>query len=762
MAGMTVAEKPKPESAIKPFDKPAGGLSALASSILCLREQGIIGKGTRTLLRSNQPEGFDCPGCAWPDRNPHSTFEFCENGVKAVAAEATARRVTPEFFAAHTVSELAQWPEHDLEAQGRLTTPMRWHAESDRYQPVCWDEAFALIGRELRALGDPDRALFYTSGRTSNEAAFLYQLFVRQFGSNNLPDCSNMCHEPTSQAMPEQIGVGKGTVTLDDFERTQAIFIFGQNPGSNHPRMLTELRQAARRGCPIVVFNPLRERGLERFVSPQHPLELVRGRGTPLASHYYTLRIGGDLAAVTGLIKAVLEAGAQDEDFIAEHCAGFADLARTVADVSWSTIEQGSGLERAHLEQAAQIYIQSPASIICWGMGITQHPRSVATIQSLVNLLLLRGNMGRPGAGACPVRGHSNVQGDRTMGICERPAPEFLDRLGAEFNFQPPRAPGLDTVGAIQAMADTPGMVFFALGGNFAAATPDTAKTHAALRNCALTVQVSTKLNRSHLVHGRQALILPCLGRTEMDRQANGRQAVTVEDSMSMVHLSAGMNTPASSELLSEPAIIARLAKATLPDSTVDWLGLVESYDRIRERIGRVVEGFDDFNRRVRVPGGFHLRNAARERDWRPVGGRARFKAHAPDPLPAHQSSAAGLLTLTTVRSHDQYNTTIYGMRDRYRGIAGERRVLFISAADLQRLDLPAGTWVDVVSVWHDGERVAPRFLLVEYEIPTGCVAAYFPETNVLVPLDHHEQRSRTPASKAIPVRLRPISAVAP
>lgn len=759
MTAMKAREKPGVTSPLKPFDKPAGGISALASSIQCLREQGIIGKGTRTLLRSNQPEGFDCPGCAWPDRNPHSTFQFCENGVKAVAAEATARRVTADFFADHTVSELASWSDQELEAQGRLTEPMRWDAGSDRYLPISWDGAFELIANQLHALGDPDRALFYTSGRTSNEAAFLYQLFVRQFGTNNLPDCSNMCHEPTSLAMPEQIGVGKGTVTLEDFERSQAIFIFGQNPGSNHPRMLAELRQAARRGCPIVVFNPLRERGLERFVSPQHPIELAGGRGTVLASHYYTLKIGGDLAAVTGLIKAVLAAGVQDEDFIAEHCSGFGELAQTVEAVSWADIEQGSGLSRSQLEEAASIYARSPATIICWGMGITQHTRSVATIQSLVNLLLLRGNIGRPGAGACPVRGHSNVQGDRTMGICERPDPAFLARLGAEFGFQPPHRPGLDTVAAIQAMLDDPGRVFFAMGGNFGAATPDTARTHAALRNCALTVQVSTKLNRSHLVHGRQALILPCLGRTEMDRQTAGRQAVTVEDSMSMVHLSAGMNEPASAHLLSEPAIIARLAVATLTDTTVDWPGLVADYDRIRERISRVVEGFEDFNRRVRVPGGFHLRNAARERDWRRTGGRARFRPHVPDPVPDLGSDASDLLTLTTVRSHDQYNTTVYGMRDRYRGIDGERRVLFISAADLASRGLSAGERVDLVSVWHDGERIAPGFLLVAYDIPMGCVAAYFPETNVLVPLDHHEQRSRTPASKAIPIRLRPAVA---
>jgi molybdopterin-dependent oxidoreductase alpha subunit len=736
------------------YDKAAGGMDALASSVRALRRQGILGKGARTLLRANQPHGFDCPGCAWPDRNPHSTFQFCENGVKAVAAEATARRVGADFFAAHTVGELAGWSDMALEEQGRLTEPMRYDAGSDRYLPLSWDDAFALIARELQALDDPDRAIFYTSGRTSNEAAFLYQLFVRQFGTNNFPDCSNMCHEPTSQAMPEQIGVGKGTVTLADFEQAQAIFIFGQNPGTNHPRMLGELREAARRGCRIVVFNPLRERGLERFADPKHPVELLTGKGTALASHYYTLRVGGDLAAVNGLIKAVLEAGAEDRQFIHEHCRDFEQLADAVSAMSWRDIEQGSGLTEAELREAAQVYIDSPATIVCWGMGITQHRRSVATIQSLVNLLLLRGNIGRPGAGACPVRGHSNVQGDRTMGINEKPAAAFLDRLGSEFGFEPPHRHGHDTIAAIEAMAADPGTVFIAMGGNFAAATPDSARTQAALRNCALTVQISTKLNRSHVVHGREALILPCLGRTEIDMQAGGMQAVTVEDSMSMVHRSAGMNPPASPYLLSEPVIVARMAAATLPDSRVPWLWLVEDYDRIREHIGHVVAGFEDFNARVCAPGGFHLRNAARERDWSGIGGRARFIVHALDPADASMP-APDLLTLTTIRSHDQYNTTVYGLRDRYRGIDGERRVLFIAAADLARLDLVAGQQVDIVSVWDDGERVAPSFKLVEYDIPAGCVAAYYPETNVLVPLGHHADRARTPASKSIPVRLR-------
>jgi molybdopterin-dependent oxidoreductase alpha subunit len=744
-------------SRIGRYDKPAGGWDALLSSLQHLREQDVVAKGSRTLLRANQPQGFDCPGCAWPDRNHHSSFEFCENGVKAVAAEATARRIGADFFAQHTVTDLAARDDQWLEAQGRLTEPLRFDAASDRYVPIAWDDAFALVARHLNAQSSPHRALFYTSGRASNEAAFLYQLFVREFGTNNLPDCSNLCHEPSGVAMIEQIGVGKGTVTLDDFEQCDAIFIFGQNPGTNHPRMLGELRTAAKRGCRIVAVNPLRERGLERFANPQSPREMLTGGSTAIATHYYTPRIGGDLAFLAGLMKGVLARGAEDREFIAAHASGFEALRASLDATGWSGIEADSGLTRAQIEEACEVYCASRATIFCWGMGITQHTRSVATIQMLVNALLLRGNIGRPGAGPCPVRGHSNVQGDRTMGIYEKPSVAFLDRLRDVFGFEPPREDGHDVVGAIGAMERDEIDVFFALGGNFAAASPDSRRTQSALRRCALTVHVATKLNRSHLVRGREALILPCLGRTEIDVQAGGPQGVTVEDSMSMVHISTGMNAPASGELLSEPAIVARLAHATLPGSRVDWLQLVGHYDRIRDRIAQVVDGFDRFNERVRVPGGFHLRNAAREREWRTADGRARLLPH-----PLHGAALdPALLQLMTVRSHDQYNTTVYGLDDRYRGVNGERRPLFIAAGDLNRLGLRAGERVDLVSVWHDGERVAEDFLLVEYAIPEGCVASYFPETNALVPLDHHAERARTPASKSIPVRLRRREVVA-
>lgn len=737
---------------IKPYDKPAGGWDSLKRSWAALRAEGVLMIGAGTMLRTNQSDGFDCPGCAWPDRNPKSSFEFCENGVKAVAAEITARRLTPEFFATHTVSALAAHDDRWLEAQGRLTSPMRYDAATDHYVPVDWDAAFALIAETLQSLESPDQALFYTSGRTSNEAAFLYQLFVREFGTNNLPDCSNLCHEASGVALIEQIGSGKGSVLLEDFEQAEAIFIFGQNPGTNHPRMLGELRTAARRGCRIVVFNPLRERGLERFSHPQSARDMLLGGSTEIATRYYQPRIGGDLAAVLGMIKALLELGVSDPLFIDRHTAGFAAFQTEVQAASWDRISAESGLSEAQIREAAAIYAESQRSIFCWGMGITQHRRSVATIQMLMNLLLLKGNIGKPGAGPCPVRGHSNVQGDRTMGINEKPDAALLDRLAAEFDFSPPRAPGLDVVGAIAALESGQAKVLFALGGNFAAATPDTERTARALRACRLTVQVSTKLNRSHLVHGQQALILPCLGRSEIDQQAAGPQAVSVEDSMSMVHLSAGMKAPASTQLLSEPAIVARLAAATLPSSKTPWRSLIEDYDRIRERIARVIPGFENFNARVRVPGGFHLWHPGRERQFPTPSGRATFFFH---PLAAAAPpTATKLLQLMTLRSHDQYNTTIYGLDDRYRGVRGLRRVCFISAEDLQHGGFNAGELVDIISVWHDGERTVSGFTLIAYAIPVGCIASYFPEANALVPLDCVAERAGTPAAKSIPVRL--------
>jgi molybdopterin-dependent oxidoreductase alpha subunit len=765
---------------IEVYKRPAGGWGALRSVAQQLVRQRIAFKGARTLLSANQPDGFDCPGCAWPDRDHTSTFEFCENGVKAVAAEATASRATPEVIGAHTVAWLAAQSDFFLEDMGRLTHPLVYDAPTDRYRPIAWDDAFALIARELRALPDPDQAVFYTSGRTSNEAAFLYQLFVRAYGANNFPDCSNMCHEPSGAGMRESIGVGKGTVTLHDFEHADAILVFGQNPGTNHPRMLGELRAASRRGARVVSFNPLRERGLERFADPQDPVEMATGGSTRISSHYFQVKVGGDLALLKGLCKQVFELDdaarregrprVLDLDFIARHTEGFEAFEADVRAEPWERIVAESGLSKDHLLEAARVYAQAGRVIACWGMGITQHPHAVGTVQMIVNLLLMRGHVGREGAGPCPVRGHSNVQGDRTMGIVERPGAAFLDRLEQVFGIPMPRRDGHDVLGAIDAMLDGRARVFFAMGGNFAAATPDTAATWRALRSCELTVHVATKFNRSHVVHGRQALVLPCLGRTEIDRQAGGPQQVTVEDSMSMVHLSGGLNEPASKHLLSEPAIVARLAEATLPGSPVPWGHLVEDYARIRDRIEAVFDDFHGFNRRVAVPGGFRLRNTASERVWATPSGRAVFKAHAvPVDTPVHrahrsareQGGRTTVFTLTTLRSHDQYNTTVYGMDDRYRGVHGHRRVVFIHPDDLKALGMRAGDRVDITSLFGDGTpRRAENFLLVEYDIPRGCLASYYPETNTLVSRASFAIGARTPSSKSVPVMLEPARAV--
>lgn len=742
------------------YGGPAGGWGALKSVALHLMEQHIALKGARTLLAANQPDGFDCPGCAWPDRNDGSAFEFCENGAKAVAAEATARRATPQVFAQHTVSELSSWSDLDLEGLGRLTHPMAYDAGSDRYVAISWQEAFGTIGRTLRSLPDPDQAMFYTSGRASNEAAFLWQLFVRAYGTNNFPDCSNMCHEPSGVGLKRTVGVSKGTVSLEDFEHADAILSFGHNPGTNHPRMLGELRAAARRGARILAFNPLRERGLERFTDPQSPLEMATGGSTRIASHYFQLKVGGDLALLKGLCKRVIElddaavaAGRPrviDVAFVQAHTTGFDAFADDLRRQDWLALLDQSGLTREQIDAAADLYVSSERVIAAWGMGITQHRHGVVNVEMIAALLMLRGNLGKPGAGLCPVRGHSNVQGDRTMGIDENPDDAFLDRLEKVFGIKAPRRRGANTVQAIGAMHEGRARVFIGLGGNFAAATPDSELTAQALRRCELTVQVSTKLNRSHLVHGRQALVLPCLGRTELDLQGGRAQAVTVEDSMSMVHRSVGRNAPASGLLLSEPAIVAGMAEAALAESKVPWAWLVEDYDRIRDRIAEVFDDFSHFNQRVAAPGGFRLPNAVNERRWNTAQGKAKFFVH---PLPAERS-ASGVLRLTTIRSHDQYNTTVYGLNDRYRGVHGERRVVFIHPHDMASLGLSAGALVDIESLWEDERRRVKAFRLVPYDIPRGCVAAYYPETNPLVPLQSVAALAGTPTSKSIDVLL--------
>ncbi|PLZ00914.1 CbbBc protein [Burkholderia sp. WAC0059] len=759
----------KPQARIEPYTHPAAGWGALKYVAINLIKEKVAGTNYRTLFKQNQPDGFDCPGCAWPDREHASTFEFCENGVKAVAAEATSKRVTPAFFEQYTVAELMEQSDYELEQHGRLTDPMVYDAARDRYVPIEWDDAFALIARHLKALDDPNRASFYTSGRASNEAAYLYQLFVRLYGTNNFPDCSNMCHEATSRGLPGTVGIGKGTVTLEDFEHADTLLIFGQNPATNHPRMLGELRECAKRGATIVSINPLKERGLERFASPQHPVEMLTLGSTQISSVFIRPTIGGDFALIKGVAKRVLELddeaqakGAErvlDVDFIAEHTTGLEAFAADLRAESWDTLVAEAGVPKEDVLKLADIYVKGKRVICTWGMGLTQHKNSVAIIQMLSNLMMMRGNIGRLGAGLCPVRGHSNVQGDRTVGIEERPTKAFLDRLSKVYDFEPPRGHGLDVVNTIQSMIDGHVKVFIGLGGNFAIATPDTPRTWEAMRACELTVHITTKLNRSHLVHGRDALILPTLGRTEIDLQNGVPQGVSVEDSMSMVHISYGMTRPASQNLLSEIAIVARMAHATLGSAKVDWLRLAGNYALIRDEIEKVFDGFQNYNERLKHPGGFHLGVASRDRVWKTPSGKAQFVVHAVAlDTPLHRARAKHgerLMTLMTTRSHDQYNTTIYALDDRYRGVFGQRRVLFANRKDIERLGFSVGQRVDITSVWEDGiERRADSFLLVEYDIPPGCLGAYYPETNPLVPLSSTADGAGTPTSKSIPVLL--------
>ena len=744
---------------IKPISKVAGGApAALTAARFAFSEMGVV-RGTRTLLQLNQKQGVDCPGCAWPEPDgERSHFEFCEEGAKHVADEATTKRATPEFFQKWNIAELSQQSDLWLNQQGRITHPMVLRANSQHYEPIEWVQAFELIAGELNSLASPDEAIFYTSGRTSNEAAFLYQLFVRQFGTNNLPDCSNMCHESSGTGMKEGLGFGKGTVTLEDFDLCDAIFVIGQNPGTNHPRMLTSLLRAKRRGCRVVHINPLPETGLTRF---KHPQEFWRwlGEGTKLADLFVQVRINGDVALLKGMMKEVLDAEERrpgqvlDYEFINRYTTGFEDLKRALRKVHLGDILEQSGVTKAKIEDAARIFIDSQRIIFCWAMGLTQHKNAVANIQEIVNLMLLRGQLGKPGAGLCPVRGHSNVQGDRTMGIWEQPSEEFLKKLGEEFSFEPPRRRGFDTVHAIQAMHDGGAKVFFALGGNFLSATPDTEYTAEALRRCRLTAHVSTKLNRAHLFTGKHALILPCLGRTEIDNQRAGPQFVTTENSMAVVETSEGKLSPASPHLLSEPAIVAGLAKASLQNrSRLNWDEVVANYDRIREHIEHVVPGFENYNQRVRRPGGFYLPNPIRKREFKTNDGRAHFTVH---PLPQINLQPDQFLMMT-MRSHDQFNTTIYGLDDRYRGIRNGRRVVFLNREDIHVAGFQDGQAVDLISHFEGEERVARHFMIVPYSIPRRCAATYFPEANVLVPVKYFADKSHTPASKSVVISLRP------
>jgi molybdopterin-dependent oxidoreductase alpha subunit len=748
--------------AVKPISKVAGGVTAAVTAAKYAFGEMGVGRGTRTLLQLNQKDGVDCPGCAWPEPDgERSHFEFCEEGAKHVADEATTKRVMPEFFKAWSVTALSHQSDQWLNAQGRITHPMVLRAGSEHYETIDWPDAFALIANELNSLGSPNEAIFYTSGRTSNEAAFLYQLFVRQFGTNNLPDCSNMCHESSGTGMKESIGFGKGTVTLGDFDLADAIFVIGQNPGTNHPRMLTSLLHAKRRGCKIVHINPLPETGLTRFKHPQEVWTWL-GSGTKLADLFLQVRVNGDVALLKGIMKEILDAEDRrpgqvlDREFIDRYTTGFEGFKAALSEAHLGDILEQSGVRKSQLEDAARLFIQSERVIFCWAMGLTQHKNAVANIQEIVNLMLLRGQIGKPGSGLCPVRGHSNVQGDRTMGIWEQPGEEFLQKLGAEFSFQPPRAHGFNTVHAIQAMHERKAKVFFALGGNFLSATPDTEYTADALRRCRLTAHVSTKLNRAHLITGHQALILPCLGRTEIDAQADGLQFVTTENSMAVVETSQGRLQPASDHLRSEPAIVAGLAKTVLSNrSSLDWDRLIANYDRIREHIERVVPGFADYNQRVRQPGGFHLPNPIRNREFKTSDGRAQFTINEM----ARIDLKPGQFLMMTMRSHDQFNTTIYGLDDRYRGIRNGRRVVFLNPEDIRRNGLQDGQTVDLTSHFEGEERIARRFVVVPYSIPRRCAATYFPETNVLVPVRNFADKSHTPASKSVVISIKPTAA---
>ncbi len=741
---------------VGPPEHSAAGLTALGATVRQLRPQLGPVRATRTLLALNQPDGFDCPGCAWPDPAPTSTFEFCENGAKAIAEEATERRLTPERLAELPIAELASQSDYWLGQQGRLTHPVLRRAGDDRYRPIGWDEALALVGQELRRAGDPNRAVFYTSGRTSNEAAFAYQLFVRSYGTNNLPDCSNLCHESSGVALGRSIGIGKGSVTLEDFTQADLVVVVGQNPGTNHPRMLTALEEAKRHGATVVAINPLREPGLERFRNPQRPTGLV-GRGTALADLYLQVRVGSDLALFQYLNRRLVELDRQrgdvlDHDFLASSCSGLDELIAHLDGLDPEALLAATSLEVADVERLVELVAAKRRIIVCWAMGLTQHRQAVATIREVANTVLLRGSIGIAGGGLCPVRGHSNVQGDRTMGIYEQPSTEFLDALNDEFGIDPPTAQGFDVVASIRAMQRGEVDVFVAMGGNFLMAAPDTEATAAALARCRLTVQVSTKLNRSHLIGGQAALIFPALGRTDRDETGGRAQRVTVEDSMGMVHASQGRLDPPSPDVRSEVAIVCGLARATLAQSAVDWDALEADYDRIRDHIEAVVPGFDEFNRRIDLPGGFALPHLPRDqRRFALPEGRAQLAVSHFDPVPVRP----GHLLLQTLRSHDQYNTTIYGLDDRYRGIHAGRRVLFANRSDLADLGFVDGEIVDLVGVWDDGiERRAPRFRLVAYDVPIGTCAAYFPEANVLVPLDSTALDSGTPTSKAVVVRL--------
>ena len=744
----------------RPYHQPAGGWGAAAATAKVLMEQSVVTKGSRALLSMNQPGGFKCPSCAFPDADCKKTLEFCENGAKALAHEATKSRVTRDFFAEHSVSGLREQSDYWLEMQGRLTEPMRYDAASDHYVPIDWDDAFRLIGDHLRALEDPNQAEFYTSGRTPNEAAFLYSIFVRQFGTNNFPDCSNMCHEPTSRGLQPAIGVGKGTVVLEDFEHAEAIFVIGQNTGTNSPRMMTNLIEAHKRGVPIVTVNPMPERALIRFTDPQDVVQMATFTSTEVTSEFVHIRIGGDLAFLKGMMKVMFEREAAgeriiDHDFIARHTVGMEAVRQEVESLDWADIVEASGLEESQIRRCAEIYIRSNATVICYGMGVTQHQQGSRLVQQVVNLLLLKGNFGKPGAGISPIRGHSNVQGDRTVGIDEKPTQDYLDRVRDVFGFEPPRAHGHHAVETVEAMLRGEVKVFIGLGGNFIRAMSDTPRAYEAMRSVGLSVGIATKLNRSHLVHGQAALILPVVARSEWIKTSAGEQFVTIEDSMANVTASRGVLEPAGPDLMPEVEIVCRMARATLPDSRIDWEGYSQDYDLIRDKIGEVYPAiYAGFRERITVDKGFHLDVPPRRLVWNTPNGKANFLMlpglAANDPV-----ADPAMLRLATVRSHDQFNTTIYSNNDRYRGVYNDRMVVFMNAQDLADRGLESGASVVVETLSRDGiERRVEGLTVLDYPMSRGCIAGYYPELNPLLPLDYYDRISGTPAAKSIPVRV--------
>ena len=749
----------------KPYNQPAGGWGAAGATAKVLLQQSVIGKGSKALLAMNQPGGFKCPSCAFPDADERKKLEFCENGAKALAWEATQFRAGRELFARYTVTELMAQTDYWLEMQGRLTEPMRYDAATDHYVPCSWDDAFALIGRHLQALDSPHQAEFYTSGRTPNEAAFLYSIFVREFGTNNFPDCSNMCHEPTSRGLPPAIGVGKGTIVLQDFEHAEAIFVMGQNTGTNSPRMMSNLVEARKRGIPIVAVNPMPERALIRFAEPQDVVQMATFGSTEITSEFVHIRIGGDLALIKGMMKVMFEREAQgervlDHDFLSEHTVGLEALREDVMAQDWDQIVQVSGISQAQIRRCAEIYIRSKATVICYGMGLTQHQYGSRLLQQVANLLLLRGNFGKPGAGIGPIRGHSNVQGDRTVGIDEKPKPAYLDRVQQVFGFDPPREHGHHVVESIEAMLDGSAKVFIGLGGNFIHAVPDTPRAYEAMRGLELTVGIATKLNRGHLVHGRDALILPVVARSERIVTPAGEQFVTIEDAMSNVTASRGVLEPVSAEVLPEVEIVCRMALATLPDSRVDWAGCMHDYAPIRELIAAVYpEIYTGFNERIQQPHGFHLDISPRRRVWPTPNGKANILVmpglDVDDPV--HDPD---MLRLATVRSHDQYNTTIYSYNDRYRGVYNDRMVLFMNIEDRLARGLEKEALVSLETISGDGvQRRIEGLTVLDYPMPRGALAGYYPELNPLLPLDYYDRISGTPAAKSIPVRMRAMAA---